>query len=342
MTKFLDYEGLSLFKSKLDGLYATKTDLDDKQDVIDVDHKLSKDLVSGLGTAAAQNVEAFATAAQGTKADAAIPNPSTKANGNFLKWNGSAWVAADVPESGVLSVSKGDDTIVIGGTAANPTIKVAPNTFDESGAAAAVQGDTTKTVKDAVDDAAAAQSAADAAQATANAAVVANDAIVGGTHTKITYDAKGLVTGGSDLVANDIPALDAAKITSGTFADARIASAATWNAKQDALVFTGNYDADNNKVVLADYVADAVALAANGGREVVTELPQATEENYKKKMIYLYKPSGATSYEEYIIAKNGSSYVLEKLGDTDIKLTNYWAKADLVAITQSEINALFA
>ena len=34
-----------------------------------------------------------------------------------------------------------------------------------------------------------------------------------------------------DLVAADIPALDTAKITTGTFADARIASAATWNAK---------------------------------------------------------------------------------------------------------------
>jgi hypothetical protein len=35
----------------------------------------------------------------------------------------------------------------------------------------------------------------------------------------------------SALVAGDVPALDAAKITTGTFADARIASAATWNAK---------------------------------------------------------------------------------------------------------------
>lgn len=35
----------------------------------------------------------------------------------------------------------------------------------------------------------------------------------------------------SSLVASDIPSLDASKITSGTFADARIASASTWNAK---------------------------------------------------------------------------------------------------------------
>jgi hypothetical protein len=49
-----------------------------------------------------------------------------------------------------------------------------------------------------------------------------NNAITAGTKAKITYDAKGLVTGGADLAATDIPNLDAAKITTGTFADARI------------------------------------------------------------------------------------------------------------------------
>ena len=58
-----------------------------------------------------------------------------------------------------------------------------------------------------------AKSAADAAQATANKAVVANTAITGSTKTKITYDAKGLVTGGSDLTAADIPTLTTGKIS---------------------------------------------------------------------------------------------------------------------------------
>lgn len=46
--------------------------------------------------------------------------------------------------------------------------------------------------------------------------------ITGGTKTKITYNAEGIVTGGADLVAADIPTLDASKIGSGAFADARI------------------------------------------------------------------------------------------------------------------------
>jgi len=49
-------------------------------------------------------------------------------------------VEAKIPtELGVMSVAEGNDTITIGGTAANPTIVVTANKFDAYGAAAAVQ-----------------------------------------------------------------------------------------------------------------------------------------------------------------------------------------------------------
>jgi hypothetical protein len=47
--------------------------------------------------------------------------------------------------------------------------------------------------------------------------LLANSSITASTKTKITYDAKGLVTSGADLIASDIPNLDAGKITSGAF-----------------------------------------------------------------------------------------------------------------------------
>ena len=57
-------------------------------------------------------------------------------------------------------------------------------------------------------------------------AVAVNTAITGGTHTKITYDAKGLVTAGENISASDVPALDASKISTGVFDIARIPAAA--------------------------------------------------------------------------------------------------------------------
>lgn len=46
-----------------------------------------------------------------------------------------------------------------------------------------------------------------------NNKVTGNAAITGATHTKITYDSKGLVTSGADLSASDIPSLTLDKIT---------------------------------------------------------------------------------------------------------------------------------
>lgn len=46
--------------------------------------------------------------------------------------------------------------------------------------------------------------------------VTKNADITGATHTKITYDSKGLVTGGSDLSASDIPDIAANKVTAMT------------------------------------------------------------------------------------------------------------------------------
>lgn len=69
-----------------------------------------------------------------------------------------------------------------------------------------------------------AKAAAEAAQTTADGKVTKNADIEGGTHTKITYDAKGLVTGGADLVAADIPDLTLDKITDAGTAAAKAAA----------------------------------------------------------------------------------------------------------------------
>ena len=69
--------------------------------------------------------------------------------------------------------------------------------------------------------------------------VAQNAAITGATKTKITYDAKGLVTAGADLTASDIPTLDASKITSGTLGVARGGTGATSFTSGNVLVGAG-------------------------------------------------------------------------------------------------------
>ena len=57
------------------------------------------------------------------------------------------------------------------------------------------------------------------------------NAVTGATNTKITFDAQGHVTAGANLAASDVPDLDTAKITTGTFPTDRIADDAITAAK---------------------------------------------------------------------------------------------------------------
>jgi len=51
-----------------------------------------------------------------------------------------------------------------------------------------------------------------------------DNSVTAGTASKVTFDTEGHITGTESLVAADIPDLDASKVTTGTFASARIAS----------------------------------------------------------------------------------------------------------------------
>ena len=83
-------------------------------------------------------------------------------------------------------------------------------------------------------------------------------------------------------------------------------------------------------------VANAIAGVTSISYQVVASLP-ATGEN---GVIYLVAHSHGTGdgYDEYIWV--GSSF--EKLGNTDIDLSGYMLKTDMIAITTAEIDTLFA
>ena len=78
-----------------------------------------------------------------------------------------------------------------------------------------------------------------------------NDTIVGATKAKITYDSKGLVTAGADLVASDIPNLNASKINAGTLGVDRIPNISANKITSDTLTdarIPSNIERNTNKI----------------------------------------------------------------------------------------------
>lgn len=99
--------------------------------------------------------------------------------------------------------------------------------------------------------------------------VAANDNITPGTHTKISYDEKGLVTSGSDLTASDIPNLTSDKITDlGTAAKKDVATSAIIQDSSDVDLVTAAQVAAFVKTQVAN-ISGAMHF-----KGIVTELPK--------------------------------------------------------------------
>ena len=81
-------------------------------------------------------------------------------------------------------------------------------------------------------------------------------------------------------------------------------------------------------------IADAVGDITGFDFQIVEELPGTGQ----KGVIYLISNSGTGQniYDEYIWT--GTAF--EKIGTTDVDLSNYWSKTDLVAIQNSEIDTI--
>lgn len=131
--------------------------------------------------------------------------------------------------------------------------------------------------------------------------------------------------------------VNAGKLTIDALALAKVTGLQTaLDAKQATLVFNTAYNASTNKAATMSDIATAIAGVTQFKFLKVDALPTAGEAG----TIYLVPHSHGTqdSYDEYIWV--GNAY--EKLGNTDIDLSNYWSKSELVEVTDAEIDAMFA
>lgn len=92
--------------------------------------------------------------------------------------------------------------------------------------------------------------------------VTKNADIVAGTGTKITYDAKGLVTGSTTLSTTDIPSLDAGKITTGVLP---VSVGGTGVATLTGIVKGNGTGAMTAAIAGTDYVIPSGSISGNAG-----------------------------------------------------------------------------
>lgn len=83
-------------------------------------------------------------------------------------------------------------------------------------------------------------------------------------------------------------------------------------------------------------IADAIGEIAHFAFEIVNSLPATGETN----IIYLIAHAHGTnnSYDEYAYINNA----WEMIGTTEVDLTNYMLKTDMVAVTNAEIDSIVA
>ena len=199
----------------------------------------------------------------------------------------------------------------------------------------------------------AAASAAATAQQTANGKVTANAAITARTATKITYDAKGLVTGGASLTASDIPTISSDKIsglatvaTTGSYGDLTgtptiptVNNATLTIQKNGSTVDTFTANASANKTINITVPTQTSQLTNNSGFITADDLPVATANTLggvKSGGDITVDTSGAVTVNSASRADSATTATNAKTAATDAEGNNII----LTYATKSQITAL--
>lgn len=140
--------------------------------------------------------------------------PKVTINAKGLVTGGSALVAADIP---ALTISKTTGLQAALDAKLDAAAPVAAAAKLATPRSLSITGDGTWSVN------------FDGSANATGAFTLANSGVGAGSYPKVTVNAKGLVTGGAALVAADIPALDASKLTSGVMPTVRGGTGGNFN-----------------------------------------------------------------------------------------------------------------
>lgn len=165
------------------------------------------------------------------------------------------------------------------------------------------------------------------------------------TGAQVNMQADWNATSGGAVIKNKPSALPASNTTSTYSATGTepvngkaVASAISGKAnKANTLSGYGITDAPT-KTEMSSAISSAVAGLTGVSFSVVESLPTTGKEG----VIYLVAHAHGTgdSYDEYIWLASQKKF--EKLGNTDVNLSGYVKATDLVAVTNTEIDAMFA
>lgn len=163
---------------------------------------------------------------------------------------------------------------------------------------------------------------------TAEAAVKANNAITAGTATKITYDAKGLVTKGESLAVGDLPELPQSKISG--LGDAL-------NAKQDNLVFDSAYSASNKVATVATVnTARDNLIHTLGGEDGTTDVDTENSDTIHGAKLYAKARADAAEAAAKQDTKDKTDKLAERITAVEGAVGSTGSVADAIAKAKEE------
>ncbi len=254
-------------------------------------------------------------------------------------WNGTAWInaAGDYTfKNGVEQVSGSRDVqikIASGANAGNVTLTANSNGLKAAVAEASTSAKGIIEIADATEIAAG--TATDKAVTPAQLAnkVEKNAAITAGTHTKITYDAKGLVTAGADLAEADIPSLHLAKITDVTASAAEVNVLDGIEATTAELNIMHGITASTDELNYVDGVTSSIQDQLDAKVEGNTAITGAT------KCKITYDSKGLVTAGADLAASDIPSLTLAKISDVTATATEVNVLDGITASTD-ELNIL--